>query len=52
MMLSSSVFFAVRDCIAAVRADQGLTGWFDLPAPASTQNVQMACGITPASLVV
>lgn len=52
MMLSSAVFFAMRDCIAAFRADQGLTDWFDLPAPASTEAVQLACGITPAALVL
>jgi xanthine dehydrogenase molybdopterin-binding subunit B len=52
MMLSGSVFFAVKDCIAAYRADQKLTAWFDLAAPASTQAVQLACGITPASLVL
>ena len=52
MMLSCSLFFAVRDAIAAVRADQGLTEWFDLPTPASTQTVQLACGINAASLVL
>lgn len=52
VMLCNSVFFAVKDCIAAVRADQGLTGWFDLPTPASTGTVQLACGITPAGLIV
>ena len=41
-----------QDCIAAVRADQGLTGWFDLPTPASTGTVQLACNITTAGLVV
>jgi len=52
MMLSCSLFFAVRDCIAAVRADQGKQGWFDLPTPASCQTIQLACGITPASLAL
>lgn len=52
MVLGSSVFWALRDCIAAVRADRGLSGWFDLSAPASTQAVQLACGITTEMLVV
>jgi len=52
VMLASSVYLAVRDCIAAARADRGWTDWFDLPTPASTQNVQLACGITPDQLTV
>lgn len=52
VMLSSAAFLAVRDAITAVRADAGVTGWFDLPTPASTTAIQTACGVKPASLVL
>jgi xanthine dehydrogenase molybdopterin-binding subunit B len=52
MMLSISMFLAVRDAIASVRADAGVTGWFDLPTPASTTAIQIACGVKPQSLTI
>jgi hypothetical protein len=43
VMLSSSVFLALRQCVAAARADQGHTEWFDLHAPATTERLQALC---------
>jgi len=44
LVLANTVFFAIRNAIAAARKDQGLTDWFDLSAPATVQKIQMACG--------
>ena len=43
VMLSSSVFLALRQCVAAARADHGQTAWFDLRAPATTERLQALC---------
>ncbi|KAK4785485.1 hypothetical protein SAY86_002174 [Trapa natans] len=41
--LASSVFFAIKDAIAAARAESGHTGWFPLDSPATPERIRMAC---------
>jgi xanthine dehydrogenase/oxidase len=43
LVLATTVFFAIKHAILAARHDQGITGWFDFPAPATTQAIQQAC---------
>jgi xanthine dehydrogenase/oxidase len=42
-MTSCSVYFAVKDAIAAARREVGATGAFPLPVPATTVDIQQAC---------
>ena len=44
MQLAASVFFAVRDAIAAFRETNGDADWFDLDIPASPKAVRAALG--------
>lgn len=48
--LSASAFFAMKDCIYAARADNGLTGYFQLDTPATVDQIQQSCGITIQAL--
>ncbi|KAH9614387.1 hypothetical protein KSS87_007646 [Heliosperma pusillum] len=41
--LASSVFFAIKDAIAAARAEAGHTDWFPLDSPATPERIRMAC---------
>ncbi|XP_074291115.1 xanthine dehydrogenase 1-like isoform X2 [Silene latifolia] len=41
--LASSVFFAIKDAIAAARAEAGYTDWFPLDTPATPERIRMAC---------
>ncbi|KAK9665710.1 hypothetical protein RND81_14G130200 [Saponaria officinalis] len=41
--LASSVFFAIKDAIAAARAEAGYTDWFPLDSPATPERIRMAC---------
>ncbi|GBG80495.1 hypothetical protein CBR_g30957 [Chara braunii] len=43
LFLSASVFFAVKDAIAAARRERGLKGWFALDSPATPERIRMAC---------
>jgi xanthine dehydrogenase/oxidase len=52
LVLSASVFFAIRHAIAAARAESGSTDWFDLPAPATVERIQQACRVGPDDLVL
>lgn len=38
-----SVFLAIKDAIAAARADVGITGPFRLDSPATAERIRMAC---------
>jgi xanthine dehydrogenase/oxidase len=52
LVLSASVFFAIRRAIAATRAESGSTDWFDLPAPATVERIQQACRVGAGDLVL
>lgn len=41
--LASAVFFAIKDAIAAARAEAGYSGWFPLDNPATPERIRMAC---------
>ncbi|WIA42814.1 hypothetical protein OEZ86_008746 [Tetradesmus obliquus] len=42
--LGSSAFFALKDAVYAARDAAGLSGWFQLDAPATPEKLRMACG--------
>jgi xanthine dehydrogenase/oxidase len=42
LFLAATVFFALKDAIAAARAQQGLTGAFALASPATSERIRMA----------
>lgn len=44
LFLAASVFFAIKDAVAAARADQGLSGPFTLNSPATSERIRMAVG--------
>ncbi|MEX2282324.1 MAG: molybdopterin cofactor-binding domain-containing protein [Gemmatimonadota bacterium] len=50
LVLSATVFFAIKRAILEARKDQGLTGWFDLESPATVERIQAACAISAAQL--
>lgn len=45
MVLSSSVFFAVKAAVRASRVERGLDGLFRMDAPATVQEVRRACAV-------
>jgi xanthine dehydrogenase/oxidase len=50
LVLSTSVFFAVKHAIHAARSDMGLSDWFEMPAPATVSRVQQYCSTRDSSL--
>ena len=45
MLMSIGVFFAIREAINSAREDSGLTGWWQLNAPATVENIQQHAGL-------
>lgn len=45
LVLSNTVFFAIKHAILAAREEQGVTGWFEMPAPATVQTIQTYCQV-------
>ncbi|KAJ8045855.1 Xanthine dehydrogenase/oxidase [Holothuria leucospilota] len=43
LLLSASVFFAIKEAIASARSDEGLSGFFPLYAPAVPERIRLAC---------
>ncbi|KYO33622.1 hypothetical protein Y1Q_0008776 [Alligator mississippiensis] len=43
LFLGCSVFFAIKDAIAAARKERGLTGTFLLNSPSTPERIRMAC---------
>jgi len=41
--LATTVFFAIKDAIAAARNDAGLNALFALDSPATAERIRMAC---------
>jgi xanthine dehydrogenase/oxidase len=50
LVLSATVFFAIKDAIRASRLERGLDGLFTLDAPATVQEVARACEVRPSDL--
>jgi xanthine dehydrogenase/oxidase len=48
--LAGSAYFAAIDCVQAARKDAGLTGYVQLNVPATTDQLQLACGIDISQL--
>ncbi|XP_061513812.1 xanthine dehydrogenase-like [Anopheles gambiae] len=46
LFLASSVYFAIKAAIAAARLEEGVTGNFNLIAPASSARIRMLCSDT------
>nr|XP_054749459.1 xanthine dehydrogenase/oxidase-like [Lytechinus pictus] len=42
--IGASVFFAIKHALCCSRSDNGLTGVFDLNAPATVERVRLTCG--------
>ncbi len=45
MQLAASAFFAVKDAIRAARTQAGITGDWIMNAPATVEQIQLACGV-------
>lgn len=43
LFLASSIFFAIKEAIAAARKDEGLSTHFSLTSPATSARIRMAC---------
>ncbi|XP_038551164.1 xanthine dehydrogenase/oxidase-like, partial [Micropterus salmoides] len=43
LFLAASVFYAIKDAIAAARAESGISGPFRLDSPASAERIRNAC---------
>lgn len=43
LFLAASVFYAIKDAIAAARRESGLKGPFRLDSPASAERIRNAC---------
>lgn len=49
-VLSTSVFFAIKQAILAARRDQGDASWFEMPAPAAVGRIQEHCRVDRAKM--
>jgi len=47
LVLATSVFAALKHAILAAREDRGLFGAFQLDAPATVDQIALACGFVP-----
>ncbi len=47
LVLASSVFFAIKHAVHAAREDAGVEDWFELPSPATVEQIQLACAGAP-----
>lgn len=52
LVLSTSVFLAIKAAVRASRVERGLSGLFRLDAPATVQEVRRAAGVRPGDLSV
>jgi xanthine dehydrogenase/oxidase len=50
--LALSAYLAARDCVTAMRTQEGVGGgvWYDLPVPATVDQLQEACGVPIAAM--
>ena len=45
MLMSISVLFAVRNALNSAREDAGLSGWWQLNAPATVENIHQHAAV-------
>lgn len=45
LVLSNTVFFAIKHAIAEARRDNGVVDWFTLDAPATVEKIKLACNV-------
>tara|TARA_B110001452_G_scaffold226185_1_gene200479 strand:+ start:552 stop:884 length:333 start_codon:yes stop_codon:yes gene_type:complete len=50
--MGCSVFFAIKDALAAARAQHGLPGHFPLASPATSERIRMAAADTFAAAAI
>lgn len=50
LVLSTSVFFAIKQAILSARRDQGDASWFTMPAPATVGRIQSNCRVQRGKL--
>ncbi len=50
LVVANSVFFAIRQAVAAARKDRGHDSWFEFDAPATISRIQQACAVNEESL--
>ena len=43
LVLANTVFFAIKHAVHAAREDAGVEGWFELPSPATVEQIALAC---------
>ncbi|KAH3744862.1 xanthine dehydrogenase [Pelomyxa schiedti] len=41
--LGASVFFALQEAVTSARRDEGITGFYQLPHPATCEHIRLAC---------
>jgi xanthine dehydrogenase/oxidase len=51
-VLSTSVFFAIKQAIMAARRDQGDDSWFHMPAPATVGRVRDHCAVSRGKMTL
>jgi xanthine dehydrogenase/oxidase len=51
-VLSTSVFFAIKQAIMAARRDQGDDTWFTMPAPATVGRIRQHCRVDRGSMTL
>lgn len=50
LVLSNTVFFAIKHAILAARQDRGLTDWFEMDAPATVEDIRTKCVVDTTDL--
>ena len=50
LVLSNTVFFAIKHAILAARQDRGLNDWFEMDAPATVEDIRTKCAVDTTDL--
>ena len=51
ILMSIGVLFAIREAVSSAREDSGLSGWWQLNAPATVETIQQHAGLRPELFV-
>ena len=52
LVLSTSVFFAIRHAVSAARSEVGSSDWIDLDSPATVERIHNACQLSAEDLSI